>query len=137
MKLSKHPVGTVIEVRITGRFVKISDGLWRQIDDPNCYLTKKYVKRLQKNSPEDITILAAPWSVVVELMTMVMDELGARDGEGNLITFDTIYKDAIERDAEFKRMRAAQEHILQDYCIADVKMTSAFFEKFFKGASEN
>jgi hypothetical protein len=135
MKLSKHPIGTIINVEGYGKFEKVSMSTFKSLTKQNSFFTTPYLKRLRKQGTV-ITVIAAPWSVVVELLTMVMDEVGVRDDEGNFITFDTIYKDAIKRDTEFKRMRAAQERVVQNYCEADVKMTSAFFEKFFKGESD-
>lgn len=132
MKLSKHPVGTVINVRLEGRFEKVPSGLWRDLTDHRRFFTNKFMRKIQKNHPEDITILAAPWSVVVELMQMVMDEYGHRDSEGNLITFDSVYKDAIARDESTKRIEAQQERIVQNYCTADVEATTRFFDRVMR-----
>jgi hypothetical protein len=127
MKLSKHPKGTIIEV--AGHYGKFMyDGnYWVRTDNRFVSLSRKRVNKLQKL--EQVTILAVPWSVVVELMQMVMDNLGHRDDEGNLITFDSVYKDAIKRDEESKRLKDIQGVVMHNYANADVRATVNLFNR--------
>lgn len=127
MKLSKHPVGTFIHLEGVGHFEKIANGFWRHADGTANYLTKQYVRNIEKTEPERIKILAAPWSVVVELMTMVMEEYGFRDAEGNPITFDSIYKDAITRERETQKVED-----LQNYCVADAEVIQQFSDHILR-----
>jgi hypothetical protein len=128
MKLSKHPVGTVINIEGEGKFEKVST-MWKSLDRPNTFYSKEFIRRIEKTERHRLTILAAPWSVVVELMQMVMDEYGHRDSEGNLITFDSVYKDAMARDEEAKRIKAHRERVMADYCVADVALTEDIWQR--------
>jgi hypothetical protein len=128
MKLSKHPVGTVINIEGEGKFEKVST-MWKSLDRPNTFYSKEFIRRIEKTERHRLTILAAPWSVVVELMQMCMDEYGHRDSEGNLITFDSVYKDAMARDEEAKRLKAHRERVMADYCEADVALTGDIWQR--------
>lgn len=123
MKLSKHPVGTIIHIELHGRFEKVPSGLWRSMDDKHTFLTSKFVNKIRKESPNTIQILAAPWRVVVELLSMLQEEYGNFDSEGEPITFDSVYKDAIVRDEESKRIQEEQQKAYVDYCKADVEVS--------------
>jgi hypothetical protein len=128
MKLSKHPVGTIINIAGEGKFEKVST-MWKSLERPNTFYSKEFIRKIEKKERHRITILAAPWSVVVELMQMCMDEYGHRDSEGNLITFDSVYKDAITRDEESKRIKEQRDTTIVNYCVADVKATESLINR--------
>lgn len=131
MKLSKHPKGTIIEVAgHYGKFMYDGNKYWVRTDNRFIALDRKRVNKMQKL--KQVTILAAPWSVVVELMAMVLDECGARDNEGNLITFDSVYKDAMKRDEESKQRRAQSHIVLHNYANADVRATEQLFNRVMR-----
>ncbi len=132
MKLSKHPVGTFIHIEGEGHFEKVEKGLWRHADGTARFLTKKYIRNIEKNERFRIQILAAPWRVVVELLTMLQDEYGRRDSEGELITFDSVYKDAIARDEESQRIKQEQRRFVPNYCAADVVATQAMLSRVIR-----
>jgi hypothetical protein len=126
MKFSKHPVGTIINVDGCGKYEKVSAHHFRSLEQKNTFFTTKHLKTMQKQGTE-INIVAAPWRVVVELLIMLQDEYGHRDSEGNLTTFDSVYKDAISRDEESKRIKERLDSRAVNYCIADVKQTAQSF----------
>lgn len=135
MKLSKHPVGTIINIHLRGRYELVKVGetkIWRNLTGPANHLTKKFVNKIQKNTPNQIKILAAPWSVVVELQQMLVDEYGHHDDEGKPITFDSVYKDAIERDEESKERQRIQNSAMYGYAAKDAELTQAMFESLRK-----
>jgi len=127
MKLSKHPVGTFAHIEGQGHYEKVERGLWRHADGTANYLTKKYIRNLEKNHPEKIKIIAAPWRVTVELMQMLMEEYGHTDSEGTPITFDSVYKDAVARDEESQRINEEQQRAYVNYCDEDVRATEIVY----------
>jgi len=130
MKLSKHPVGTFIHVEGLGHYEKVDKGLWRHASGKANFLTKKYIRNIEKTDPKRIKIIAAPWSVVVEMMTMLMEEYGHTDSEGKAITFDSIYKDAVLRDEEFQRHREEERRQAEiKYCAEDVAATERLMNR--------
>jgi hypothetical protein len=132
MKLSKHPEGTVIQIIGEGQFTKGIENWYRAGLLHRPTMSFKEVNKLQKNSPHLVRIQSAPWSIVVELMAMVLDECGARDNEGNLITFDSVYKDAMKRDEESKQRRAQSHIVLHNYANADVRATEQLFNRVMR-----
>jgi hypothetical protein len=126
MKLSKHPAGTIVQVVGKGKFTKGPNN-WYKIDADVQLMSFKEMNKLQKLEPHKVHIIAAPWRVVVELIFMLQEEYGARDSEGNPITIDSIYKDAIARDEESDRIEKSQERFIKDYSAGDAQSTRSIF----------
>lgn len=127
MKLKNQPLGTIIDIEGSGKYEKVTPTSFQSMEHKHRYYTTPYLKTMRKRGVK-ITVVAVPWSVVVELMQMHLDEIGPRDDNGKLIIFDDIYKDAIKRDKESKERiatRKARETMAQTYCEADVKLTEA------------
>lgn len=132
MKLSKHPVGTFIHLEGEGHFEKVDKGLWRRADETANFLTKKYLRKIEKNEPFRITVIAAPWRVVTELLVMLQEEYGYTDAEGEPITLNGIYKDAVAREEEDRRIQEEQHRAYVNYCERDVEATENLVRRAIK-----
>lgn len=127
MKLSKYPVGTVIDILGEGgKFVK-EEVNWQRVGVSPYFLTFKQVNKIQKNTPHRIQFISAPWGVVVELVQMLQEEYGYTDAEGKPITFKTIYKDAMQRNEEHRQRILDRESRAQAYLKIDVEVTEALY----------
>lgn len=137
MKLSKYPVGTIIEIKgydkFDGKYEKVSERRFKSIKLEATYFTTPHLKKMRKQGVK-VTVVAIPWNVVSELLMMLKEEYGPRDSNGKVIFFDDILKMSISRVEESKKAREARERVMQDYCRADVELTEKLIDRFSKSA---
>lgn len=112
MKLSEYPVGTIVNIQGgLGRF-ELTEKEWSgkhgQYGEED-RLLKETVDKLDVMGQVDI--ISAPWNVVAELVLMLQDEYGNVDAEGEDITFNKVFADAVERvkrDEDFRKRKLAK-----------------------------
>ena len=102
MKFSEYPVGAVIEIEDAGRYEKGVDNIWHATNRENDTYSSDYIET-ELSRVKDVSM---PWGVVAQLVMMLQDEYGHVDAEGEDITFDRVFTDAVEEHNSFLEREA-------------------------------
>lgn len=94
MKLSELPVGAVVKFDDKDVcYEKREIGSWFALNgDVEDFIDADMIDRLQDKA----RIISMPWSIVAKLVTMLQDEYGDVDAEGEDITFDSVLTEVIK-----------------------------------------